>query len=268
MARSNPAGRTRRGRNSFPRHQVDGITATCEIGVVRDENGRHPSLAVELFEQIEDAPGRIDVEVARRLVREEEARRAREGARDRDALLFAARRARGGGDRAARAGRRGRGSRPRGGAPRPAGLARDPVREGDVLLRRELRQQMVELKDKPDAVVAKASPLPRRELVERLAEDLHAPRVGAVDPSEEVQERGLPHPGGPHHGREDPLRQFEREVREDGHRSALACVGLRNVLGLYGEHGELDSRFQIPDSRLQDENGFPGIWNVDLEFSS
>jgi hypothetical protein len=220
-----PAGRTRRGRDSFPRHIRNGITATREIGVVRDENGRHAALPVKLFQETEDRAGGVGVEIAGRLVRKEETRTSREGARDRDTLLLAS----------------GEGAGPvvsplpeadavenvRGPAARlRRGQAGDAVRKRDILLRGELREKVVELEDEADAFVSKARPLLRRKLPERLAEDLHAPRVGIVDPAEQMQKRGLPDARGPHDRGEDPLRHLEREIRKHRDRRALAGVCL------------------------------------------
>ena len=58
---------------------------------MRDEHDRRARLAVERLEQLDDARAGLAVEVARRLVGEEEARRVAERARDGDALLLAAR---------------------------------------------------------------------------------------------------------------------------------------------------------------------------------
>ena len=46
---------------------------------------------MELFDQSEDAARALGIEIARRLVREQERGPSREGARDGDALLFASR---------------------------------------------------------------------------------------------------------------------------------------------------------------------------------
>src|SRR5437762_2559513 len=59
--------------------------------VVRDEEVRNPSLALQLDEQVEDRGLDRDVERGGRLVAEDEARLACEGPRDRHPLLEAAR---------------------------------------------------------------------------------------------------------------------------------------------------------------------------------
>ena len=61
-----------------------------EREVVRDEHDRRPRFAVERLEQLDDARAGVAVEIAGRLVGEEDARRVGERARDGDALLLAA----------------------------------------------------------------------------------------------------------------------------------------------------------------------------------
>ena len=111
------------------------------------------------------------------------------------------------------------------------------MRERHVLLRREFREEVVELENEADPIVAESRPLPRRKLSERLPEDLHPPRVGVVDPAEQVQQGGLPHSRRAHDRREGLDRQLEREVREHRHGSSFAGIGLGEVLGFYGQHG-------------------------------
>ncbi len=159
--------------------------------VVRDENRGHSALGVELPEQIEDGLSRRRVEIAGRLVGEEESR-ARERARARSRRA-AARRPRARGRRGAR-----RSARPTRASSSPAsrraarlGNSRDAVRHRDVLFGRELRQEVMELEHESDLRVAESGPLARRELVEGLAEDFDAARVRPVDAADQVQERRL-----------------------------------------------------------------------------
>ena len=58
--------------------------------IVRDENDRRLRFAIERLEQLDDVRAGVAVEISRRLVGEQDARRVRECARDRDALLLAA----------------------------------------------------------------------------------------------------------------------------------------------------------------------------------
>ena len=76
---------------------------------------------------------------------------------------------------------------------RAAWLARDPHRHLDVLGRVELRHQVMKLKDEADVAVSK---LHQRGIVERPqigVGDDDLSRVGAVQSSDQMQERALPH---------------------------------------------------------------------------
>ncbi len=74
-------------------HAKGAVAEPGEVGVVRDEQDRHPVLAAQPLEQRDDLLARLGVERARRLVGEQQARPVRERTRDRDALALAARRA-------------------------------------------------------------------------------------------------------------------------------------------------------------------------------
>ncbi len=67
------------------------VGARGEVVVVRDEDERRAAPAVHLDHEVEDVPAVARVEVARRLVCEEDGRLVGEGARDGHALLLAAR---------------------------------------------------------------------------------------------------------------------------------------------------------------------------------
>ena len=86
---------------------------------MRRDDHRRAVLGRHAGEQVDDLAARLRVEVAGRLVGEHDARLDRERARDRDALLLAAREV-----------RREDGSRARRGRPRRAGRARDLRRSG------------------------------------------------------------------------------------------------------------------------------------------
>src|SRR5688500_13314011 len=62
-----------------------------EDGIVRDEHDRRARFPVERLQQIENPDSRGRVEIAGRLVGEEDARRVRKRARDGNALLLSAR---------------------------------------------------------------------------------------------------------------------------------------------------------------------------------
>jgi hypothetical protein len=63
----------------------------CQLVVVRDHDDGHPVLAVDAAEQIHDLPGRGRVQVAGRLVGQQQLGAADQGAGDGHALLLPAR---------------------------------------------------------------------------------------------------------------------------------------------------------------------------------
>src|SRR5439155_14582643 len=115
--------------------------------VMRDHHGRLPARLDRVAEQLEDLAARLRVEVARRLVGEDDGGLRNQGAGDRDALLLTA-------------------GQLRGAVLTPVLqtdvleellepgsidlLARDRQGERDVLLRREHRQEIEELEDEAD----------------------------------------------------------------------------------------------------------------------
>ena len=76
-------------------------------------------------------------------------------------------------------------------------LARDTLRQGDVVERRELRQEVVELVDEADGVQAQPRACALRELVRRLAGDRDLPLGGSLQQPGGVQQAGLARARGP-----------------------------------------------------------------------
>ena len=70
---------------------IDAAAARRDLAVVRDQHERRAVRRVELEQELDDACAGRGVEVAGRLVGEQHRRARHEGARDRDALLLAAR---------------------------------------------------------------------------------------------------------------------------------------------------------------------------------
>ena len=175
---------------------------------MRDDGQRQP-VAREIREQVEHAVGVLGVEVAGRLVAEEQARSAHEGARDRHALLLAARQARREEVRARREAHLFERSR------RPLATAltrrRDvELAEHDVLERGAMRQEVERLEDEADPPAAQPG---ARKVVERRdvapLELVHA--VGlAVEEPEDVEQRRLPRPRRSDDG--EPLAGPDGEV--------------------------------------------------------
>src|SRR5262249_31633178 len=97
-----------------------------------------------------------------------------------------------------------------------------------------------------DAEVGEAPGPVGRRGPERLADPPPGARARTIDPAEEVQQRRLAHAGRAHDRRERSFLQPKREAGEDGHRRALAGVGLGEVVGLDGEHRYRESRMASP----------------------
>src|SRR5476649_1438096 len=68
----------------------DALAAFGQLEVVRHEHERRALLAVEAEDELDHGGGGVVVQVARRLVAEEDFRPVHEGPRERDALLFPA----------------------------------------------------------------------------------------------------------------------------------------------------------------------------------
>ncbi len=75
-------------------------------------------------------------------------------------------------------------------------------RHFDVALGAEHREQVVELEDEADVPRAPFGELSAGEPVDSLAGHLHFALVGAVEPADQVQQRGLARAGGTHQGQE------------------------------------------------------------------
>ena len=127
--------------------------------------------AVQVEHQLEHAAGGAAVEIAGRLVGEHARRPGDERARERGALPLAARELARACGRAARRAPPRAASRPPRRAPRRRHAA-DEERHRDVLERRELRQQVMELVDEPERAVAQA---PALGVAERRSSAARAP---------------------------------------------------------------------------------------------
>ena len=156
--------------------------------VVGCDHGREARGADDRHQRREYVPRRVRIEVAGRLVGEENARRVGDRARHGDALLLAAREFRRTVDRGARPGPRNPSSllgpvlgfRPR--------QAADELRHHHVFEGRELRQEVVELIDEADLLAA-ASACARRRSCRRSGSRRYKPRRRPAFP------RAPPHGG-------------------------------------------------------------------------
>ena len=176
------------------------------VRVVRDHDDRLAVLAVERLQQVEDLVAGLAIEVAGRLVAEQQRRVGDDRAGDADALLLAA-------GELARV------------VLRAVGEADDLQRDRRTRLRRSAfdslvsssgsstlrsrgqhRQQVVELEDEADVPRAPARrAAPPRQLVDALAADLdRCPPVGVSSPPIRLSSVVLPEPDGPISARKSP----------------------------------------------------------------
>ena len=152
---------------------------------MRHHDERLPEAAVERREERQDGARRLLVEVPRRLVGEDQTRPRDESARDRHALLLAARQRPRGMLRAV-----GKPHGVQGGPdlPRPlrARQGQEQQRQLDVLVGREHRDEVVLLEDEPHRPRPPARERSRRHGADRVAPHLDRPLGGAVDARDEV----------------------------------------------------------------------------------
>src|SRR3954454_6375890 len=196
--------------------------------VVRDHDDGLAELVDGAAQEVEHLTGGLRVEVAGRLVGEDDGGLARERAGHRDALLLAAREL----------------GRPVGEAVAQADgvdelveplrvrpLAGDRQRQHDVLARVEDRQEVERLEDEADALAAQ---LGEPAVVER--GDLDAvqddrPGGRAVEAGEDVHQRRLARAGRAHDRREAALREVDRHAVERADGGLALAVDARDVLG-------------------------------------
>jgi hypothetical protein len=157
---------------------------------VGDEHQRHAAPARQVEHQREHRVGAAAIEVAGRLVGEDAIGRAGERARDRDPLALAARELRrpvleprAEAELAERVG----GARPR----LDRGDAADAQRHGDVVERRELGQEMVELVDEAEMAIAPFALRGRVEGREVASAEVDVALSRRLEAAEQMQQRAL-----------------------------------------------------------------------------
>src|SRR5690606_9778028 len=188
--------------------------------------------AVELLQQAQDLLGRLPVEVAGRLVADQQRRVGDDGARDRHALLLAARQfgrlVRGAVRQAHQLQRALRVAL----ALRAAEL-RQQQRQLHVLLRAERGHQVVELEYVSDVLAAPGRQLARTHAIDALPGNLDLAAGGRVQAADEVQERGLARTRGAH--QRDEITGGDVQVQAVQHVDLLraALVGLAEVSDRY-----------------------------------
>ena len=208
------------------------------LGIVRDHHDRLAVLAVQHLQQQEDLVTGGAVEVARRLVADQE--------RGSETMARAM------ATRCSWPPDSSFGLCPRrsasptsverdGGAPPPLrrGQVREQQRQLDVPLGGQHGQQVVELEHEADIGGAPGRQLAAPELVDAPPVDLDRARRGAIEPADQVQERGLPGSRRAHERHEVAVRDVEVDAMEHLDRLAASVIGL-------GEPADLDERAHRP----------------------
>ena len=237
--------------------------AVGEVGealVVGHHADRRSGL-VQVPEQLHHGVAVRGVEVARRLVRQEDARPTRQGSGHRDALLLATAQLAGqvAGPMAhpdlLQALRR----------PLPPFSRRHPAideRQLDVLEDGEISDEVEALEDETDLAVPDPRPLRQLEARSRPGVEDVRPRGGRVEESQDGQERRLPAPRGPADGDELALADLEVDV---GKGVGLDLVRREDLL----EPFELDERLRHGSSfRAQFVRGEIRGWGPDRYFEA
>ena len=168
---------------------------------MRDHDDGLAVLAVQLLQQAEHLLGGLAVEVAGRLVADQQRRVGDDRAGDRDALLLAAGQLAGlvrGAIGQAHQLQRDRGIL----APLRGRQAGQQQRQLDVALRRQHRHQVVELEHEADGRGAPFRQCAAAELVDALAADADAAGGRRVEPADQVEQRRLAGAGRPHQRQE------------------------------------------------------------------
>ena len=198
------------------------------VVVVRDHHGRLPERVGGVAQEREHLVAGLRVEVAGRLVGEEDGRLGDERARDGDALLLAAGELR-------RAVRRAVGEADAlddGVVPGAVDLAAGELeRQEDVLLCRQRRQQVEGLEDEADVRATQLGQLRVVHLRDVLAGDVDGAGRRLVKTGEHVHERRLAGARGAHDRGELAARDVERDAAKGVDSRLARAVAARDVVG-------------------------------------
>src|SRR5437867_889605 len=230
----------------------DPLGALGGVRIVGHHDDGLLELPVEPVEQLEDLLGRLAVEVAGGLVGEQHRGVAHDRARDRHALLLAAR-------ELARVvvhaiGEPDQLEREQGAlAALLAAHAHEQQRQLDVLERGQHRDQVVELEDEADVARAPHRELAPVQLVDRGVPHPHLARGRTVDAADQVEERRLAAPRGAHERDEIARGHVQRQAVEHRDLLLVALVDLADIAELDRCHGcssrfvqELETRTRAP----------------------
>ena len=171
--------------------------------------------------------GGLAVEVARRLIREQEQRLVNERPRHRDALAFPPRQLRG--PMVEPLGQSNAVEQFAGALLQILGRAGER-RDQDVFEHRALWQQVMVLKDEPNRAIAKARQLRVRQAERLLLAELVGSGGRPFKRAEQVQQRALARPGRPEDGESFAGLQGEVDVAQDDQFAAAGGIGFAQVL--------------------------------------
>src|SRR5207253_569500 len=179
----------------------DPVRPADDLAAVGRHHERPTGAAGEVVEAVQHLAASLEVEVARRLVSEDQQRVVHQRPHDRDALLLAAGAAIGKAlgpirepDQFQEVAGSARAVLPRAGV--------EFERQPEVFLDGQRRDQVEELEDEADVTPAEERALPLGECRHRRAVDDHLARRGHVDPAEQVEEGRLARPAAPEQDRE------------------------------------------------------------------
>jgi hypothetical protein len=96
----------------------------------------------------------------------------------------------------------------------------DQSRHTGILERGELRQEVMKLKDKPDASIPKLSLLTLRPMEHILAVEVDRPRRGTVEGPDNMEQGALPGSRGPDNGNQ--LATLNLQIDAFQHRECLS----------------------------------------------
>ena len=214
--------------------------ARRERAVRHQDDGQVP-LGVELPQQREDRLPRLRVEVAGRLVGQDESRLGHERPRDGDALLLAAGELGGAAARDRRRERHPGEGLARAPARLPPADAEELERPGHVLLRREGGEQVEALEDEADLPQADVAAGIVPQVGEVAPPDQHPPGARRIQARDQVENRALARAARAQDGDELARRDAEAHLTQGGDRLGPGVVALAHRF-----ESDRDRRFHRP----------------------
>ena len=242
------------GHNKAVLHVQDAVAACGQGLFVRHQEQRRARARPQREQQIDDGSTRGAVEISGRLVGEQHFGLVHDGARQRHALLLAARKLariviepmleRHRFERLCRLGER-------------IAPPQQLQRHGDVLERGHRRHEMERLEHDADMLAPEPRQLILAERVQPLPGDRHAARASPPpDPAATISSDDLPEPDGPSSASASPCATFERNAVQNVDRSRRARQCQAHVFDLNRRRAHLFGRVVIgAGSRIQAFSG-------------